>query len=98
MIDLAEPLRAALEDFGQDALIAGRDGVLRVILNPAAGDELTGGMIEHSGPVAVADQAEALALGLIQGDRLTIGGTGYQVQAIHADGMGGMILRLSVRP
>jgi len=98
MIDLAEPLRATLHDFGQDAVVNGGPATLRVILDTAVADELTGGMIDHTGPVAVAAQNEVRATGLVQGDRLIVGDVDYLVLAIHADSLGGMIIRLGVAP
>ena len=98
MIDLTEPLRAILVDFGQDALINSGPETLRLMLHPVAADDLSGGMIDHSGPAAIAVKADVEKLGVSLADFVTVDGAAYIVLAMNHDGLGGMIMRLGAKP
>ena len=100
MIDPTEPLRAALADFGVDAVINYGPTTLRVVLDPEVNAAYTvEGLdrITRTGPSAVALQADVDAAWLQagnQGDELTIGADVYTLLAIDPDGQGGAVLSL----
>ena len=100
MIDTAEPLRAALDDFGVDAVINLGPTTLRVLFDADADAVFTvEGLdrINRTGPSAVALVADVDAAWLQagnQGDELTIGADVYTLLAIDPDGQGGAVLSL----
>jgi len=97
MIDQAEVIGYALEDFAVAAVV--NDGPAALVVIPHLDDEtvLEGEMVVRSGPWALASAATVAALDLAagnEGDTLTIGGIDYTVLAIDPDGQGGVVLSL----
>lgn len=104
MIDPTEPLRAALDDFGVDAVINYGPATLRVIADLADSTVIrggSGGEMERQGPTALALLADVVAADLVSGnngDLLTIDGVEYALLAVDPDGQGGAALFLEAAP
>lgn len=99
MIDGAEVMRSAFDDFGVDAIVNG--STLRLIQSLDGDTVLDGEMINHTGPFALAKQADIKALNVYagnEGDTLTIAGVDYTVTAIDPDGSGFVMLSLDEQP
>jgi hypothetical protein len=96
MIDPAEVIGFAVDDFGVTALVNGQP--LAVIPYLDAEAALQDGFIRHNGPYAVAAAGDVLPLALATGntgDTLTIDGLDYTLLAIDPDGSGAVVLKLS---
>lgn len=97
MIAAGEVIGAALEDFGQQAIVVGTAEILQVIASLDGSALLDNGQLDRIGPYCLAAYADVAALGIEggnNGDLLEIDGGTYRVLAIDPDGSGVAALSL----